>query len=523
MSDSRSTLFELPVAPDGFGVILPPAQLRRIDFSGLDFDTARRAIVEYIKTYYPEQFNDFVASNGYMMMLEIVAAAVAKLSVRSDIIANESFLPTSTTEAAVSNHLALINQRMRRQTPAVVDVECTLNTPVFTDVRIPAGTAFSIRGAAGVQYELYRAPGDFRSDIVIPAGKRGVIAYGIEGVSVGPVRFISDGAMGQQYAVRDRLMLEDPISVEVFAGSQSERWIVVRDPIEKYGPLDKVVEVFWEGDTAIFKFGDNLSGSAPLPGQVIAVSYRSGGGTRGRIGTGQIDEERQVSPQPPANSPVTVRFRNVSPSAGGTDKETIEQAKRRAPKDYAARTGIVTADDYAHVAQTFSHPVYGSVLKAVAAIRTGLNANLVEVHCLAAGPDGRPVAPNAGLRAGLKTHYEQFNVLTDHVEVVSGELRPVDIEMVVVVNRTVDASVVKFRVEQAVTDFFDVANWDIGQPLYTSNLIEVVEAVDGVAHVDLFKPKDNILPGVAGGVQFNQLIVEGKRQVQYFYEKANRT
>src|SRR5271166_5797792 len=94
---SQPTLFDLPIAPQGFGVIMPPAQLRRIDFSGLDYDTARRAIIEYIMTYYPAQFNDFVASNGYMMMIELVAAAVAKLSMRSDMLANEAFLSTATT------------------------------------------------------------------------------------------------------------------------------------------------------------------------------------------------------------------------------------------------------------------------------------------------------------------------------------------------------------------------------------------------------------------------------------------
>jgi len=93
-SSAGPTLFDLPIAPDGFGVVLPPAQLRNIDFSGLDFETARRAIIEYIKTYYPDNFNDFVASNGMIMLLEIVAAAVAKLAMRSDILVQEpSYLP----------------------------------------------------------------------------------------------------------------------------------------------------------------------------------------------------------------------------------------------------------------------------------------------------------------------------------------------------------------------------------------------------------------------------------------------
>ena len=84
------TLFKMPNTPDEFGVVLPESNLRKLDFSGLDYTTCRRAIIEYIKTYYPNDFNDFVASNGVMMIMEIVSSVVGKLSLRGDILANES-------------------------------------------------------------------------------------------------------------------------------------------------------------------------------------------------------------------------------------------------------------------------------------------------------------------------------------------------------------------------------------------------------------------------------------------------
>ena len=91
MSTDRETLFDLPNAPDEFGITLEPANLRRLDFSGLDYTTARRSIIEYIKTYYPDDFNDFVASNGIMMIMEVLAATTGKLSLRADLLANEAF------------------------------------------------------------------------------------------------------------------------------------------------------------------------------------------------------------------------------------------------------------------------------------------------------------------------------------------------------------------------------------------------------------------------------------------------
>lgn len=526
------TLFDLPNSPDSFGLTLPQSSLRRIDFSGLDYDTSRRAMIEYVKTYFPDDFNDFMASNGIMMLIEIVSSVTAKLSLRADILANEGTLPTATSEEAVVNHIALINQRIRRQTPAVVDVECTVDRPLFTELRIPAGTKFSIVGPDNnqVYYEIYRAPNDWTGEIIIPAGKRGVIAWGIEGQFAAPVVRDSIGGANQTYEIVDNAILESPITVTVTIGATSEDWLVVTDPIERYGPNDKVVEVNFVGNKAIFRFGDDITGKAPLSGASISITYRVGGGRRGRIGIGQIDDTRQLIPQAPANASTNVHFRNITPSSGGADKETIAQAKRRAPREFALQGSIVTSADYAQAASTFSHPTFGSVIKAVATIRTSLNANLVEIYVLSDGPDGAPVVPSAGLKTGLNTYFSDLNVLTDHVVVLDGAVKPIDLSMNVIIDRNADASVIKTRVENAIDRYFDISNWDMGEPFYISNLIEVIEAIDGVSYVNLLEPHDDLLASneLAGAgtgsdtVGLNEVITLGERKIAYYYGKVNR-
>lgn len=526
MADNATTLFDLPTSPDQFGVVLAPSNLRKIDFSALDYETSRRAILEYIQTYFPDDFNDFVASNGIMMIMEIISSSVGKLSLRNDILGQEATLPTAKTERAVVNHLALINQRIKRQTPASVDIEITVDQPVLTDILIQAGTSFSLVGADNAQivYEIYRAPGDWTGSIILPANKRGVIAYGLEGVFVEPVTFTSPGGTQQEYSIQDNNILESPLVVMVIFGSVVETWRVITEPIERYGPNDKVVEVNFFNNQAVFRFGDNVTGQAPASGSVISISYRVGGGRRGRIGIGQIDSTQQLTPLPPANAAILVRFRNISPSVGGSDKETLEQAKRRAPRDFSLQRSIVTDNDYAQAASSFSHPVFGSVSKSVATIRTSLNANLVEIYALAEGADGRPVLPSIGLKTGLATYFRDLNVLTDHLVVVDGALHPVDIEMVVVVNRNADASVVKEKVESAIGTFFDLSRWEMGYAFYISSFVETIKSIDGIAYVNLYEPANNVLPTgkVAGeapeGVGFNELIVEGQRRTSYYYD-----
>lgn len=522
------TLFSLPNAPDEFGVLLPPAELRRINFSALDFEAARRSIVEYVKTYFPDEFNDFVAHNGSIMFFEVVAAEIGKLSLRGDMISGEGYMPTCTTEEALANHLALINQRIRRQTPATADIEITVQVPITTNIEIAPGAKLRANGIDGLPliYEVYAAPGDFTSKIVIPAGKRGVIAFGIEGQFSTAALFTSSGGPFQSFTIVDRDMLEAPILVTVATGTVQETWLVTTEPIEKFGPNDKVVEVTFIADKAKFRFGDDNTGKSLLSGQTVTVRYRAGGGIRGRVGANQFRDTWQVTPLPPANAPAQVNVRNLGPSSGGTDRESLEQAKRRAPRDFAVNKSIVTNLDYAQVASSYSHPVFGTMVKAMATLRSSKNANLVELYCLALGSAGKLATPSAGLKRGLNTFMDDLNVLTDYIEILDGALKPVDLDMNVAVSRNADATVVKSKVEAAITAFFDVNNWEMGEPFYISNIVELIEQIDGVLYVDVFSPADNLLPTkkiadpTVHGVGFNELIVEGTRTVRYYYEQG---
>jgi uncharacterized phage protein gp47/JayE len=522
---AEETFFELPTVPDEIGVLLPPVASRRLDYSALDFQNLRRAVIEYVQTYYPDKFNNFVAADGAIMMTEIVAAIGSKLSLRSDILFRDAIFGTCATDKSLTGHLGLIGQRRQRQTPASTDIEVTVDNPVATRIEINPGLTFTVRGVdrQDVIYELYAAPGDFTSKIVIPAGKRGVIAFGLEGRFVSQVTSISQGGINQQIVVNDETMLETPLLVTVSSGTTSEQWTAVFEPLERYGPSDKVVEVIFVAGNVTFRFGDDVHGRAPISGQQITIRYRSGGGSRGRIGINQINEARQLQPLPPASSAVSVRFRNITPSQGGTDVESFVDAKRRAPRAFATHNSIVTAIDYAQLTASFSHAVYGSVFKAVSSLRTSRNANQVEVYILAQGNDGNAVAPSLGLKQALATYIDDLNVATDSVVVLDGSLYPVDLDMHVVMSRNADGTVVQSKIEQVVTDFFAQTDWSLGEPLYVSNLIERIEAVDGVSFLNLFSPSDDVLPASVDnpvGIAFNQLITLVGRKIQYFYEQG---
>jgi len=489
------------------------------------------------------------------MLIELVSYIAGNLSQRSDILVEESFLPTARTLNAVINHLAIINQTVRRQTPAVVDIEISIGVPLPTQLNIPAGTTFSLTGSDGLplQYELYRAPGDFISNVSIPPGKRGIIGFGIEGSFAPEVVAISAGGGGQTVDIIDNDILDDPFIVDIATGAESVTWRRI-DNIERAEPNDEVYEVRLGDGTASILFGDDQAGKSPLSGQVITVRYRRGGGIRGRIGRLTVDESRSLTAEPPANAPVDVLFRNPNPSSGGRDAETAEQAKRRAPKEAATLNSATSGEDYAQLSSTFTHPVFGSVLKAMATVRTGvetsrealaiavraaatleeavaildaqfINRNIVEVYILAEGPNGVPVLPSAGLRQGLKQFFDGIKVLTDDVRVLDGVIKQVDFRANIQISRSADASAVKEQVNVVVDDFFDAENFDMGEPFYLSNLYRAIEEVPGVRTVAIFEPTDDIIrtrelaDPTADGVGLNEMITLGKKEMRFFFEK----
>jgi hypothetical protein len=65
------------------------------DFQSYDFETLRKVLVDYIKTYYAEDFNDFIESSEYVALLDLIAFMGQSVAFRTDLNARENFLETA--------------------------------------------------------------------------------------------------------------------------------------------------------------------------------------------------------------------------------------------------------------------------------------------------------------------------------------------------------------------------------------------------------------------------------------------
>jgi hypothetical protein len=68
---------------------------READFQSYDFETLRKTMIDYLRTYYPEDFNDYIESSEYIALIELIAFLGQSISFRTDLNARENFLETA--------------------------------------------------------------------------------------------------------------------------------------------------------------------------------------------------------------------------------------------------------------------------------------------------------------------------------------------------------------------------------------------------------------------------------------------
>ena len=71
-------------------------------------------MVDYIRTYYPEDFNDFIESSEYVALIDLIAFLGQSLSFRSDLNARENFLETAERRDSILRLARMLNYFPKR-------------------------------------------------------------------------------------------------------------------------------------------------------------------------------------------------------------------------------------------------------------------------------------------------------------------------------------------------------------------------------------------------------------------------
>jgi len=106
------------------------------DFQSYDFETIRKVMIDYIKTYYAEDFNDFIESSEYVALLDLIAFTAQSIAFRTDLNARENFLETAERRDSVLKLVKQLNYNPSRNRSAsgFLKIQSINTTESITDI-----------------------------------------------------------------------------------------------------------------------------------------------------------------------------------------------------------------------------------------------------------------------------------------------------------------------------------------------------------------------------------------------------
>ncbi len=88
------------------------------DFESYDFQTLRKSMIDYLKAYYPEDFNDYIESSEFIALIDLIAYVAQNISYRVDLNARENFLETAERRESVLRLARLVSYNAKRSVNA---------------------------------------------------------------------------------------------------------------------------------------------------------------------------------------------------------------------------------------------------------------------------------------------------------------------------------------------------------------------------------------------------------------------
>jgi hypothetical protein len=88
------------------------------DFTSYDFETLRNSMINYLQTYYPESFNDFLESSEYLALIDMIAFLGQSLAFRTDLNARENFIDTAQRRDSILKLARMLSYNPTRTTSA---------------------------------------------------------------------------------------------------------------------------------------------------------------------------------------------------------------------------------------------------------------------------------------------------------------------------------------------------------------------------------------------------------------------
>ena len=219
-------------------------------------------------------------------------------------------------------------------------------------------------------------------------------------------------------------------------------------------------------------FGNGQHGlRLPTGTENIRAVYRNGIGKAGNTRAGQISQL--------LSKPLGVKgVINPLRASGGAGRENLNQARENAPRAVMSLDRLVSVQDYADFIRT-----YAGIGKAAATVLTYQHREIV--HVTIAGAEDIPIDPTSDLYSNLLTAIRLYGDPHQPFKVDMRELLLLVISARIRILPDYIWDKVVAQVRRKLLETFSFERRDVGQDVVLSEVISTVQAVPGVAYVDV--------------------------------------
>lgn len=310
----------------------------------LDFDTIKTNLKNYLRSQSRFQDFDFEGS-GMSVLLDLLAYNTHYNAFYLNMIANEMFLDTSRIRQSTISHAKLINYvpDSRHAAEAKVNITVTPSNNEANDTILTLQKYTRILGASidGVNYPFVTL------DSVTTSKVNGAFQFANVILKQGEVvtrQFLMEPSnTSRRFEIPSANVDTETLVVTIQqSASNTETFVYeLADDLTELSSNSRVyfVEENSAGNYTVY-FGDNVIGKRPDDNSIVTFTYLD---TLGESGNKINLFSSSVSIGPFNDS---VAINSWGPSYSGSEKETIEQLKYRAPYFYTAQNRAVTINDY---------------------------------------------------------------------------------------------------------------------------------------------------------------------------------
>jgi hypothetical protein len=236
--------------------------------------------------------------------------------------------------------------------------------------------------------------------------------------------------------------------------------------------------------------GNKAYGLAPN-NTVLTVRYVVGGGVVANVEANTINTLKSAtitSSGTDSSRLQSITFSNPNPAVGGRDRDSVDELKQNIRQSFSEQLRAVTKQDY--IVRALSMPSkYGNIAKAYLTqenVHRGTgreNALAMDMYVLCYNIDRDLVSTTQTVRDNLKNYMSKYMISTDALNILDAFVVNIEVLYDIVIRPGYSSRDVLERCNTTLTSYFDVKNWNVGQPINISNIYTILDKVDGVQTV----------------------------------------